>query len=54
MTMNNKAWAATDIPSQAGRRVLITGINSGIGFTLRSNRPATVPRSSCWHGPRPR
>lgn len=25
-------WTAADIPSQAGRRVLITGGNSGIGF----------------------
>jgi NAD(P)-dependent dehydrogenase (short-subunit alcohol dehydrogenase family) len=29
--MNTK-WTAADIPSQAGRRVLITGGNSGIGF----------------------
>lgn len=27
-----KKWTATDIPSQTGRRVLITGANSGIGF----------------------
>ncbi len=27
-----KHWTATDIPSQAGRRVLITGANSGIGY----------------------
>ncbi len=26
------AWTAQDIPSQAGRRVVITGANSGIGF----------------------
>ena len=25
-------WTAEDIPSQAGRRVLITGANSGIGY----------------------
>ena len=25
-------WTASDIPSQTGRRVLITGANSGIGF----------------------
>jgi NAD(P)-dependent dehydrogenase (short-subunit alcohol dehydrogenase family) len=29
MTMH---WTAADIPSQAGRRVLITGANSGIGY----------------------
>jgi NAD(P)-dependent dehydrogenase (short-subunit alcohol dehydrogenase family) len=27
-----KQWTAADIPSQAGRRVLITGANSGIGY----------------------
>src|SRR5882757_7362800 len=27
-----KHWTAADIPSQAGRRVLITGANSGIGY----------------------
>jgi NAD(P)-dependent dehydrogenase (short-subunit alcohol dehydrogenase family) len=27
-----KKWSAEDIPLQAGRRVLITGANSGIGF----------------------
>ena len=27
-----KRWTAEDVPSQAGRRVLITGANSGIGF----------------------
>jgi NAD(P)-dependent dehydrogenase (short-subunit alcohol dehydrogenase family) len=27
-----KEWTANDIPSQAGRRVLITGANSGIGW----------------------
>jgi len=25
-------WTVADIPSQAGRRVLITGANSGIGY----------------------
>ena len=30
--MKNKKWTTTDIPSQAGRRVVITGANSGIGF----------------------
>jgi NAD(P)-dependent dehydrogenase (short-subunit alcohol dehydrogenase family) len=28
----SKQWTAADIPSQAGRRVLITGANSGIGY----------------------
>ena len=28
----NTAWTAQQIPSQQGRRVLITGANSGIGF----------------------
>jgi NAD(P)-dependent dehydrogenase (short-subunit alcohol dehydrogenase family) len=28
----NKQWTVADIPSQAGKRVLITGANSGIGF----------------------
>jgi NAD(P)-dependent dehydrogenase (short-subunit alcohol dehydrogenase family) len=32
MTEKSKAWTAASIPSQAGRRVLITGANSGIGF----------------------
>jgi NAD(P)-dependent dehydrogenase (short-subunit alcohol dehydrogenase family) len=27
-----KSWTAKDIPSQTGRRLLITGANSGIGF----------------------
>src|SRR5580698_10380223 len=27
-----KQWTAADIPSQVGRRVLITGANSGIGY----------------------
>ena len=30
--MTNRIWTANDIPSQSGRRVLITGANSGIGF----------------------
>ncbi len=30
--MANMNWMANDIPSQSGRRVLITGANSGIGF----------------------
>jgi NAD(P)-dependent dehydrogenase (short-subunit alcohol dehydrogenase family) len=30
--MTNTNWNASNIPSQAGRRVLITGCNSGIGF----------------------
>src|SRR5277367_5443917 len=28
----SKQWTAADIPSQAGRRVLVTGANSGIGY----------------------
>jgi NAD(P)-dependent dehydrogenase (short-subunit alcohol dehydrogenase family) len=28
----SKMWTAADIPSQAGKRVLITGANSGIGY----------------------
>lgn len=28
----SKQWTVADIPSQAGRRVLITGANSGIGY----------------------
>jgi NAD(P)-dependent dehydrogenase (short-subunit alcohol dehydrogenase family) len=27
-----RGWNATDIPDQAGRRVVVTGANSGIGF----------------------
>src|ERR1035438_3303485 len=27
-----KGWTVADIPSQAGRRALITGANSGIGY----------------------
>jgi NAD(P)-dependent dehydrogenase (short-subunit alcohol dehydrogenase family) len=30
--MTHTIWTTSDIPSQAGRRVLITGANSGIGF----------------------
>src|SRR6202020_1116481 len=32
MTEIKKRWTAESIPSQSGRRVLITGANSGIGF----------------------
>jgi NAD(P)-dependent dehydrogenase (short-subunit alcohol dehydrogenase family) len=32
MAQNNDRWTAELIPSQAGRRVVITGANSGIGF----------------------
>ena len=33
-TANNigKGWTVSDVPSQAGRRALITGANSGIGY----------------------
>ena len=31
-TEKNKAWTAADMPSQVGRRILITGANSGIGY----------------------
>jgi NAD(P)-dependent dehydrogenase (short-subunit alcohol dehydrogenase family) len=30
--MPNSKWKVSDIPSQSGRRVVITGANSGIGF----------------------
>jgi NAD(P)-dependent dehydrogenase (short-subunit alcohol dehydrogenase family) len=30
--MTNKNWTANNIPSQTGRRALVTGANSGIGF----------------------
>ncbi|WP_156528877.1 hypothetical protein [Caballeronia udeis] len=29
----NKQWTITDVPPQIGKRVLITGANSGIGST---------------------
>jgi len=32
MSERTKQWTAQSIPSQSGRRVLITGANSGIGF----------------------
>jgi NAD(P)-dependent dehydrogenase (short-subunit alcohol dehydrogenase family) len=32
MSETTKQWSAEGIPSQSGRRVLITGANSGIGF----------------------
>ncbi len=32
MTQDSRKWTADQIPSQAGRRVVITGANSGIGF----------------------
>ncbi len=32
MTTKTTPFTATDIPSQTGRRVLITGANSGIGY----------------------
>ncbi len=28
----NKQWTAKDIPSQAGKRAIVTGANSGVGF----------------------
>src|SRR5690242_21408299 len=28
----NTSWTLADIPSQAGKRILITGANSGIGY----------------------
>jgi NAD(P)-dependent dehydrogenase (short-subunit alcohol dehydrogenase family) len=31
-TRIGQGWTVRDIPSQAGRRILITGANSGIGF----------------------
>jgi NAD(P)-dependent dehydrogenase (short-subunit alcohol dehydrogenase family) len=30
--MSNKPWTAADIPSQSGRRAIVTGANSGIGW----------------------
>ena len=30
--MKEKDWTEADIPSQAGRRALVTGANSGIGY----------------------
>ncbi|MFF5183612.1 oxidoreductase [Streptomyces sp. NPDC000345] len=33
MAEKKKAWSAADIPDLAGRTVIITGANSGIGFT---------------------
>ncbi len=30
--MSNNPWTATDIPSQIGRRAIVTGANSGIGW----------------------
>ncbi|MGB3621372.1 SDR family NAD(P)-dependent oxidoreductase [Ketobacter sp. MCCC 1A13808] len=30
--MNDRKWTSQDIPSQTGKRILITGANSGIGF----------------------
>ena len=32
MRMKNNTWTAADIPTQLGRRALVTGANSGIGF----------------------
>ncbi len=34
MANMSKKWTAAEIPSQAGRRALITGANSGIGFEI--------------------
>ncbi|MFF4589291.1 oxidoreductase [Streptomyces sp. NPDC001388] len=33
MAENKKAWSSADIPDLTGRTVIITGANSGIGFT---------------------
>ena len=32
MSKTQKSWTAADIPSQEGKRILITGANSGIGY----------------------
>ena len=32
MATTSPAWTATDIPDQAGRRAVITGANSGLGY----------------------
>jgi hypothetical protein len=39
-------WAAADMPGQHGRTALVTGANSGIGFTRRWSWPARV--HMCW------
>jgi NADPH:quinone reductase-like Zn-dependent oxidoreductase len=31
-TKKQTKWTSSDIPSQAGRRIIITGANSGIGW----------------------
>ena len=30
--MRNTMWTASDIPSQEGRNVVVTGANTGIGY----------------------
>jgi NAD(P)-dependent dehydrogenase (short-subunit alcohol dehydrogenase family) len=32
MDRNKRRWTTSDIPPQTGRRALVTGANSGIGF----------------------
>jgi hypothetical protein len=34
MDRNRKRWTTSDTPAQAGRRALVTGANSGIGFHI--------------------
>ncbi len=43
-------WTAQDIPPQRGRRVLVTGANSGLGFEVA--RALAARGAEVWIGPR--
>ncbi|MCU1319336.1 MAG: short-chain dehydrogenase [Edaphobacter sp.] len=49
MSKTQKSWTAADIPSQEGKRILITGANSGIGYhaALKLARKGAVVMLAC-------
>jgi NAD(P)-dependent dehydrogenase (short-subunit alcohol dehydrogenase family) len=49
MSKTHKSWTAADMPSQEGKRILITGANSGIGYhaALKLARKGAVVMLAC-------